>query len=176
MRVLKPLTSSNPVGKALLCFSVHKWGTEAKNGQATWLRSRSWEAPAADPSTGSHYSGQRSSVGGRIDLPPKNSCPLYPWGLITGRTGAEAEALIPWPLDAKSWLFGKDPDAQKDWRQREKSVTGWDGWHHHLNEHESEETRGNSEGQGSLVCCIPWSCKELDTTWLLNNNTIVKAG
>ena len=26
------------------------------------------------------------------------------------------------------------------------------------------------EGQGSLVCCSPWGCKELDTTWRLNNN------
>ena len=27
-----------------------------------------------------------------------------------------------------------------------------------------EQTSGNSEGQGSLVCCSPWSHKELDTT------------
>ena len=29
---------------------------------------------------------------------------------------------------------------------------------------------GDSEGQGSLVCCSPWGLKESDTTWLLNNN------
>ena len=28
------------------------------------------------------------------------------------------------------------------------------GWHHQLNGHESEQTPGDSEGQGSLVCCI----------------------
>ena len=28
---------------------------------------------------------------------------------------------------------------------------------------------GGSEGQGSLVCCSPWGCKELDTTERLNN-------
>ena len=28
----------------------------------------------------------------------------------------------------------------------------------------------NGEGQGSLACCSSWSCKELDTTKLLNNN------
>ena len=28
-----------------------------------------------------------------------------------------------WPPDMKSWLTGKDPDAGKDWRQKEKWVT-----------------------------------------------------
>ena len=37
-------------------------------------------------------------------------------------------------------------------------------WHHQLNGCESEQTPGDSEGQGSLVCCSPWGCKELDTT------------
>ena len=37
------------------------------------------------------------------------------------------------------------------------------GWHHQLNGHEFEQTPGESEGQGSLVCCL-WGCKELDTT------------
>ena len=35
---------------------------------------------------------------------------------------AEAEALVLWPPDAKNWLIGKDPDAGKDWRQKEKMV------------------------------------------------------
>ena len=39
-----------------------------------------------------------------------------------GRTDAEAEALILWPPDVKSWLTGKDPDAGKDWKWEEK---GW---------------------------------------------------
>ena len=30
--------------------------------------------------------------------------------------------------------------------------------------YELEQTSGDSEGQGSMVCCIPWGCKELDTT------------
>ena len=37
------------------------------------------------------------------------------------------------------------------------------GWHHQLNGHEFAQTPGGSEGQGSLVCCSPWGCKELDT-------------
>ena len=43
------------------------------------------------------------------------------------------------------------------------------GWHHQLNGHEFEQTLGDGEGQESLVCCSPWSCKELDTTEQLNN-------
>ena len=38
------------------------------------------------------------------------------------------------------------------------------GWHHQLNGHESEQTPGDSERQGSLVCCSPWGHKELDMT------------
>ena len=38
------------------------------------------------------------------------------------------------------------------------------GWHHQLNGNEFEQTLGNGEGQGSLVCCSPWGCKELAMT------------
>ena len=38
------------------------------------------------------------------------------------------------------------------------------------NGHESERTQGDSEGQGSLVCCSPWDRKESDATEQLNNN------
>ena len=44
------------------------------------------------------------------------------------------------------------------------------GWHHGLNEHESDQTLGDSEGQGNLVCCSPWGRKELDMSWQLTNN------
>ena len=40
--------------------------------------------------------------------------------VFTGSADAEAEASILWPPDAKSWLTGKDPDAGKDWRQKEQ--------------------------------------------------------
>ena len=43
------------------------------------------------------------------------------------------------------------------------------GWHHRLDGHEFEQTLGDSEGQGSLVCCSPWGCKELDITERMNN-------
>ena len=44
--------------------------------------------------------------------------------MFLGRTEAEDEALIFWPPDAKSWLTGKDLDAGKDWRPKEKGVAG----------------------------------------------------
>ena len=37
---------------------------------------------------------------------------------LTGRTDTEAKAPVLWPPDEKSWLIGKDPDAEKDWRQK----------------------------------------------------------
>ena len=42
--------------------------------------------------------------------------------IVNGRIDAEAEAPILWPPDAKSQLNGKDPDAGKDWRQKEKGA------------------------------------------------------
>ena len=38
------------------------------------------------------------------------------------------------------------------------------GWHPLLNGHKFEQTPGDGEEQGILVCCSPWGCKELDTT------------
>ena len=45
------------------------------------------------------------------------------------------------------------------------------GWHHQLNGQDFEQTPGDSEGQGCLACCSPWSCKELDTTSWMNVTT-----
>ena len=48
-----------------------------------------------------------------------------------------------------------------------------DGWMvSRLNGHEFEQAPGDGDGQGSLVCCSPWGCKESDTTEQLNNNKI----
>ena len=38
------------------------------------------------------------------------------------------------------------------------------GWHHRLNGHEFEQALGVGDGQGSLVGCNLWGCKELDTS------------
>ena len=43
------------------------------------------------------------------------------------------------------------------------------GWCPRLNGHEVEQSPGDSEGQGSLVCCSLWGRKEWDTTESQNN-------
>ena len=68
----------------------------------------------------------------------KDIQPVEPKGnqswMFIGRTEVEAEAPFLWLSDAKSWLIGKDPDAGKDWRQKEKGTTEDEmvGWHHWL--------------------------------------------
>ena len=73
--------------------------------------------------------------------------------IFIGRTDADAEAPILWPLNAKNWLIGKDSDAGKDWRQEEKGSTDDEmvGWHHWLDGHEFEQAPGVGDGQGSCV-------------------------
>ena len=54
--------------------------------------------------------------------------------------------------------------------QEEKGMTEDEmvGWHHRLTGHECEQISGVGEGQGSLVCCSSWGCKESDTNEGLN--------
>ena len=68
-----------------------------------------------------------------------------------------------------SLLFGKDPDAGRDWGQ-EKGMTEDEmaGWHHRLDGHEFEQTPGVGDGQGGLACCDSRGLKESDTTERLN--------
>ena len=78
-------------------------------------------------------------------------------------------------LNAKNWLFEKDPDAGKDWRQEEKRTTEDEmvGWHHWLDGHDFEQAPGIDDGQGTLACCSPWGCKELDITEQLNWTVLI---
>ena len=65
-----------------------------------------------------------------------------------------------WPHDAKSRLDGKDLDAGEDCGQEKRATEDeMVGWHYPLNEQKFEKTLGDSEGQGSLVCC------SLTLTW-----------
>ena len=60
------------------------------------------------------------------EIKPVNPIGNKSW-IFIGRTGTEAEASIPWPPDAKSWLTRKDPDSGKYWG-RERANRIWDGW------------------------------------------------
>ena len=77
-----------------------------------------------------------------------------------GKTDAEDEVPILWLPDVKSWFIGKDPDAGKNWRQKKKGTTEDEMVGYQLNGHESEQTPGDRERQGSLECCSPWGHKE----------------
>ena len=94
-----------------------------------------------------------------------NSKGNQPWIFIR-RTDAKADIPILWPLDGKNWLTGKNLDARKDWRQKEKGVAEDEmvRSHHQLNGHEFEQTSGDGKQQESPPCCSPWGHKESETT------------
>ena len=91
---------------------------------------------------------------------------IQPWIFIQ-RTDAEAEAPILWREGLTHWkrpwcwerLKARE---EGDWGQEMKGTTEDEmvGWHHWLNGHEFEQTLGDSEGQGSLICCSSWVGKE----------------
>ena len=70
---------------------------------------------------------------GYKEIKPVNSKGNQSW-IFIGRTDAEVETPILWPPDVKNWLIGKDPDAGKDWKQKEKGTAEVEivGWHHWL--------------------------------------------
>ena len=78
-----------------------------------------------------------------------------------------SNALATWCKEPTHW---KRPFAGKDWRWEEAGTTEDElvGWHHRLDGHEFEQALGADDGQGSLVCCSPWSHKESDMTEWLN--------
>ena len=61
----------------------------------------------------------------------------------------------------KTLMLGKIEGRRRRGRQRMRWL---DGWHHQPDGHEFEQTLGDSKGQGSLVCCSLWGCKESDMT------------
>ena len=87
-----------------------------------------------------------------------------------------------------AWLSGGVTDQCIE-KQRHHFASCWEGleaggavgtedemvrWHHRLSGHAFEQTPGDSEGQGSLACCSPWDCKELDITYRLNSKREVE--
>ena len=68
-------------------------------------------------------------------------------------------------------LMRKDKSLEKtlilrkiEGRRRRDKEDEMVGWYYRLIGHESEQTPGDSEGQGSLACYSPWGGKESDTT------------
>ena len=71
-----------------------------------------------------------------------------------------------WFNSINNIVIRKYPNAGKDWGQKEKGVSKDEmvGWHHRLTGHGFEQTQGDTEGQGRLVCFSSRGHKELDTT------------
>ena len=111
----------------------------------------------------------------------KDIKPVNPKGnqslILIGRTDAEAEALILWPLDAKIWLIWKDPYAEKDWRQETKRATEDEVivWCHWLNGHGFEQAPGDSEGQGSLCMLQSMESQRVGHDWATEQQQLVLA-
>ena len=61
----------------------------------------------------------------------------------------------------KALMLGKMEGGQEEKGMTEDEMVGW---HHQLNGYDFEQAPGDSEGQGSLVCCSPWGHKESDMT------------
>ena len=76
----------------------------------------------------------------------------------------DGEAPVHWSPDVKIWFIGKNPDAGKDWRQKEK----WEAEDEMVSTTDSMDMNlsklQESEGQGSLTCWSLWDLKELSAT------------
>ena len=102
------------------------------------------------------------------EIKPSNPKGNQSW-IFIGRTDAEVPLLL--SPDEKSRPIGEDTDAGKVWGQ-EKGMTEDEmvKWHHWFTGHQFEQTPGDNEGQGSLVCCSPWAHIGSDMTEQLHNN------
>ena len=138
------------------------------------VREDSWESLGLQRDPTVHPKGNQSwEFTGRIDVEAKlqyfghlmQRTDSFEKNLTLGKTDDDAEAPILWPSDVKSVLIRKDPDAGKDWRQKEEWLRircfdrNTDTMDMNLT-----KTLGGSRGLRSLACCSPWGCKKLDKT------------
>ena len=112
------------------------------------------------------------------EIKPVNPKGNQPW-IFFGRTDAETEASIVWPPDTKNWLIGIDPDLGKVEGRRRR---GWQSmrWLDDITDSigmSLSKLLGLGDGQGSLVCCSPWSVSPVvsqsDTTEPLNWTSLI---
>ena len=122
--------------KAMVFYSSHVWMWELDHKGGWALKNRCFQFLVLEKTSESPLDSK--------DIKPIHPKGNQPW-IFIGRTDAEAETPILWPLDTKSRFIGKEPDSGKDWGQEEKGVTENEivGWHHWLNRHEFEQTPGD---------------------------------
>ena len=98
--------------------------------------------------------------------------PVNPTGnqpcIFIGKTDAKAPIL--WPPDGKGQFIGKDPDAGKDGRQKDKGAAEDEmvGWHHQLNGHGLSKLWDRDEDRGVGRTAVH-GVTESDVTYQLNN-------
>ena len=63
-------------------------------------------------------------------------------------------------IDSFEKMLGKIEGREKKWMREDEMI----GWHHRLDGHEIVWAPGVGDGQGGLVCCSSWCCKESDIT------------
>ena len=107
------LAYKGPYGQSYGFSSSHVWIWELDHKQGWTLKSWGFQIVVLEKTLESPLDGKEIKLVNCKGNQPR---------ILVGRTDAEAEAPILWPPDAKSWLIGKDPDAGKDWRQKEKKV------------------------------------------------------
>ena len=118
------------------------------------------------------------------EIKPVNLKRNISW-IFVGRTDAEAETPILCSPEVKNWFIGQDPDAGKEWMQKEKGMTEDEmvRWHHQPDGYEFGQAPGVGDDQGSLVCWSPWvtkSCSWLsdrtDLNWTTGWGTLLSRG
>ena len=103
------------------------------------------------------WTARRSNQSILKEIGPEYSLEGWCWNCNSNTLATWYEELTHWK---RSWCW-------KNWRQEEKGMMTEDemiGWHHWLYRHEFEQVLEVGDGQGSLACCSPWGCKELDMT------------
>ena len=81
--------------------------------------------------------------------------------IFIGRSDAETEAPILWPPAAEPTHCKRPWCWERLKAEGEADDTGqMVGWRHQPDGHEFEQTLGDGERQGNLMCCNPWSHKE----------------
>ena len=87
--------------------------------------------------------------------------------------GLMLELQLRWPSDLKSWLIGKDPDADRDWGQ-EKGATEDEmvGWYHWLNGHEFEQILGDAGRTGNLSMFQSMELQRVGHDWATKQQKI----